>query len=228
MTFTLEQVKMLEAKLDGAHVKPPPQGKHGSYVEGWRVINEANRIFGFGGWSYALDKIRKTNAFERDSKHFVGYMAVVTVTAGGVSRQDVGHGSGINRNLGDAHEGATKEAVTDALKRALRTFGNPFGLALYDKSGENVERSNGATRPSPKPYESRLETAANPAWTDKQGENLVKQIKAIASGEELDALTADADFKALFKRLPGSWRDSVTEAGKQQRAKFSQTGLEAG
>jgi hypothetical protein len=31
----------------------------------------------------------------------------------------------------DAHEMAEKGAVTDALKRALRTFGNQFGNGLY-------------------------------------------------------------------------------------------------
>src|SRR5262249_13193550 len=36
-----------------------------------------------------------------------------------------------------------KEAETDAMKRALMTFGNPFGLALYDKDQTNVADSNG-------------------------------------------------------------------------------------
>ncbi|MDM7954732.1 MAG: Rad52/Rad22 family DNA repair protein [Cyanobium sp. CZS 25K] len=35
--------------------------------------------------------------------------------------------------MGQAHESALKEAETDAMKRALMTFGHPFGLALYDK-----------------------------------------------------------------------------------------------
>ena len=56
----------------------------------------------------------------------------------GVDREDVGAGHGYDVDCGLAHESAIKEAVTDALKRALRTFGNPFGLALYDKSRENV------------------------------------------------------------------------------------------
>jgi hypothetical protein len=56
-----------------------------------------------------------------------------------VTRQDVGFGSGFAKGVGDAIEGATKEAATDALKRAARTFGNIFGLALYDKSRANVQ-----------------------------------------------------------------------------------------
>ncbi len=40
--------------------------------------------------------------------------------------------------LGEAHEAALKEAETDAMKRALTTFGNLFGLALYDKEQAGV------------------------------------------------------------------------------------------
>jgi recombination DNA repair RAD52 pathway protein len=35
-------------------------------------------------------------------------------------------------------EQAIKSAESDALKRALVTFGNAFGLALYDKAQRNV------------------------------------------------------------------------------------------
>ncbi len=127
----------LRKPLDTAHVRPPPKGKYGEYVEGWHVIAEANRIFGFGGWSYSLDTLVKTNQNE-DGKHHVGYAATVTVTVEGVTRTDVGHGQGHHSSEGEAHDSAIKEAVTDALKRALRTFGNPFGLALYDKTKANV------------------------------------------------------------------------------------------
>ena len=44
-----------------------------------------------------------------------------------------GHGSGESRGAtpGEAHDTALKAAETDATKRALATFGKPFGLALY-------------------------------------------------------------------------------------------------
>jgi len=128
----------LEKKLDPKFVKPPPQGKYGEYIEGWHAIAEANRIFGFGGWSYTLETLSLTNATEDGGKHRVGYMACVTVSVDGIRRGDVGHGQGFGKSEGDAHDSAVKEAVTDALKRALRSFGNPFGLALYDKSKANV------------------------------------------------------------------------------------------
>ena len=43
------------------------------------------------------------------------------------------HGEGKAPTPGQAHELALKAAETDATKRALATFGNPFGLALYDR-----------------------------------------------------------------------------------------------
>jgi hypothetical protein len=49
-----------------------------------------------------------------------------------VCREASGSGHGVGATPGAAHESAIKEAETDAMKRALITFGNPFGLALYD------------------------------------------------------------------------------------------------
>src|SRR5262249_21642672 len=53
-----------------------------------------------------------------------------------------GHGSGMGTGSspGEAHETAVKEAETDATKRALVTFGNAFGLCLYDREQKQVRR----------------------------------------------------------------------------------------
>jgi DNA repair and recombination protein RAD52 len=53
-----------------------------------------------------------------------------------------GFGTGVSKTLADSHENAGKEAVTDALKRAMRSFGNQFGLSLYDKSRNHTNNSN--------------------------------------------------------------------------------------
>ena len=50
-----------------------------------------------------------------------------------------GYGDGSHALRGKAHEAALKEAETDATKRALVPFGDPFGLALYDKEQRHVE-----------------------------------------------------------------------------------------
>jgi len=152
---------LLNDKLDAKSVKPAQKyGPKGDYLEGWHVIAEANRIFGFGEWSYTL--MACTCVFQgpreigRDKKPGFGvtYTATVRVMVGEVSREDVGAGHGYDVDCGLAHESAIKEAVTDALKRALRTFGNPFGLALYDKSRENVGTPEGDAKggkDAPKP-----------------------------------------------------------------------------
>lgn len=143
----------LSRKLDPKHIRPPSKfGPKGDYLEGWFVIQEANRIFGFGGWSYTILDCRCVSERDRpigkDAKPGFGvtYTATVRVMVGEVSRDDVGAGHGYDVDCGLAHESAIKEAVTDALKRSLRSFGNPFGLALYDKERAQVgvEPSQGA------------------------------------------------------------------------------------
>ncbi len=57
---------------------------------------------------------------------------------GGRSTGGCGSGHGRANTPGEAHESALKEAETDAMKRALTTFGNAFGLALYDKEQREV------------------------------------------------------------------------------------------
>lgn len=147
--MTPEQKQALSAPLDRSHVKQREQsGRKLSYVEGWHAIAEANRIFGFDAWTRETLEIRCVSERERkigrppNTKDGwgVSYIAKVRVTVEGIVREGIGAGHGIDVDLGLAHESAIKEAVTDALKRALRSFGNPFGLALYDKSRENVGR----------------------------------------------------------------------------------------
>ena len=48
--------------------------------------------------------------------------------------------------LTDAVENGIKGAETDAMKRAFLTFGDQFGLALYDKKREHVTSEPPKTR----------------------------------------------------------------------------------
>jgi DNA recombination protein Rad52 len=135
--------KALSAPLGLQHVKSRQQaGRSLSYIEGWHAIAEANRIFGFDGWTREVEIQRLGEPREVDGKWRVSFMAKCRVEAKGVVREGHGYGSGIAKDLGDAHESALKEAETDAMKRALMTFGNPFGLALYDKDQTNVAPDN--------------------------------------------------------------------------------------
>ena len=52
MTFTDRQLRKLRARLPRRHVKErDSDGITLHYLEGWHVIAEANRIFGFDGWN---------------------------------------------------------------------------------------------------------------------------------------------------------------------------------
>jgi DNA recombination protein Rad52 len=143
--FSDEAKAALGAKLSPANVKSRQQGgSKVSYIEGWHVIAEANRIFGFDNWTRETIDIKCVSEREREigqQKHpgwGVTYLCKARVIVDGVTREGCGAGHGIDRDLGQAHESAIKEAETDAMKRAFMTFGNPFGLALYDKTQSNV------------------------------------------------------------------------------------------
>lgn len=145
MSFTPEQNASLSAPLDRSVVAEREQGgKKLSYIEAWHAIAEANRIFGFDGWNRETVDLRQLGApREVNGKMRVGYSAkvritVMTPTGSLIVREGCGFGSGIDRDEDQAHESALKEAESDAMKRALMTFGNPFGLALYDKTQANV------------------------------------------------------------------------------------------
>ena len=109
------------------------------YIEGWAAINQANRIFGYDGWGGEVvgEVIYRPMSLidpATDSPLAVGmYTAAVRVTVRGCpARSDVGCGF-VAGDTPEAHEAAYKGAVTDALKRALRHFGDQFGLRLYER-----------------------------------------------------------------------------------------------
>ena len=130
----------LSAPLDLNNVKQRKGagGRKLDYISGEHAIAEANRIFGFDGWSC------ETVHMECVSDKPPTYIARVRVRAGGVTRE------GWGGDNGNDHENAVKGAETDAIKRALRTFGNQFGLPLYDKE-ENAENLTRGSEPAPTP-----------------------------------------------------------------------------
>ncbi len=140
----------LAKPLDPKNVRSRSKGSFNlSYIEGWWAIMEANRIFGFDGWDRNTMYNKEVSRHEYDKggtkMYKVGYEAKVDIRVnseqGDVNRTGTGHGSGIAKDLFDAIEGAAKEAETDAMKRALMTFGHQFGLALYDKTQKYVQVS---------------------------------------------------------------------------------------
>jgi DNA recombination protein Rad52 len=136
MGFSVKQIQALRRALDGRFVRTREvNGRELSYIEGWYAISEANRIFGFDGWSRETMETRCVLARENRGSFLAVYTARVRITvhADGsvVFREGHGTGEGRGTSPGEAHDLALKVAETDATKRALATFGRPFGLALY-------------------------------------------------------------------------------------------------
>jgi hypothetical protein len=154
MAFTEAQVKSLEAKLDAKHVKTRQvQDVVLTYVEGWYVIAEANRIFGYDAWDRETIATHCVWTGMANRNHAAAYTAKVRIAvragASTIVREGSGSGEGKGLTPGEAHDLALKAAETDATKRALATFGNPFGLALYDRELSGVRNRKAIERSCP-------------------------------------------------------------------------------
>ena len=153
MGFSAKQVQALRRGLSSRHVRTrEANGRELSYIEGWYAISEANRIFGFDGWSRETVDSRCVLARENRGSFLAVYVAKVRITvhADGAIIVREGHGSGEGRGTspGEVHDIALKAAETDATKRALATFGKPFGLELYRKDKNNASQSLPTLKPA--------------------------------------------------------------------------------
>ena len=148
MTINEETQRKLAQDLPAGAVKTREQGgAKVDYIDGHFAMTRANEVFGHDGWSYStryISEVYRGTKPGRDGENIViVYEAIVCVSALGCTREDVGIGQCDSslRNLGQSIEKGRKEAVTDAVKRALRSFGASFGLALYDKTKADVGAS---------------------------------------------------------------------------------------
>lgn len=136
MGFSAKQLQALRRNLNTSQIRTRRVGdRELSYIEAWHAIAEANRIFGFDGWNRETIESRCVVRRENRGTYQALYVAKVRITVHSSDREVVreGHGTGDGRgpSLGEAHDMGLKAAETDATKRALATFGKPFGLALY-------------------------------------------------------------------------------------------------
>ena len=221
-SFSEDQIDHLENTLDPSVVANRKQGgTQVAYIQAWHAIAEANRIFGFGEWDRETVEMRlvqekdtiigKGKSYEKEGFK-VSYIARVkiTVRAGDklVVREGTGAGHGIDADIGQAHESATKEAESDAMKRALMMFGNPFGLALYDGSRANVKT----------PRESKANSRG--------------LFEALQSG-----IRSQANEEAIrnwwksnlndIRTLPNDWEEQLSELGADMIAKWNDHGIAA-
>lgn len=135
--------KPLQSELSS---RPGPGNKKLTYMSGESVTRLLNEIFGHDGWCMDVKGIEKVESVTNSSGKFqVAYMATVRITllrphnregadrsADAAYREDVGFGDSTDKLLATAVSHAVKGAVTDALKRAARHFGDRLGNALSD------------------------------------------------------------------------------------------------
>lgn len=130
MAKTVEEIeKLLSERYDG-----PTLEKNGfTYIPWHAAAKVANRIFGIDGYDVVVHEVRREGA---------GFMACVVVNVSpsdgpSFSREGVGYNELSTRRDGaEMVDTAIKGAVSDALNRALKLFGDAFGLYLYDKDDD--------------------------------------------------------------------------------------------
>ena len=183
------------------------------YLEGHAVIDQANRIFGYGGWGYelvgdvTLRQVETVDPQTGEVKVSLGYSAPVRVTvAGALPRTDTGVHPVTEDNL-DGHDTAMKGAVTDGMKRAFRSFGVQFGNGFY---GDQAPRS----APQPERVATQAKANGKPAQamsndrSESQAEMLRRRLFEIAAEQGLDE---DQVRSAVVDRM-GKSIDDLTAA----------------
>lgn len=140
--------KNLNAPLNKAFVLHR-QHDNIDYIAGYVAIEQANRIFGYENWGYLITKqpelIKEKDLLDKPYWFFTcSVKSWVRINGRDIEREDVGIGEvtftkqykdkkGKEQGGRPQLEVAQKGAVTDALKRALRAWGNQFGNSLYDR-----------------------------------------------------------------------------------------------
>ena len=141
--YTAQEIATLQSRLERQlgpeyiSTRPGAGGGKVHYLAAEKVINLANEVFGFNGWSSSIQNVQVDFVDEhpQSGKITLGLSTIVRVTLrDGAFHEDVGYGHIENcKGKAAAFEKAKKESATDALKRALRNFGNVLGNCLYDK-----------------------------------------------------------------------------------------------
>lgn len=151
MSKTIEEiVTELDAKIprDVVSLRDGGGGRKLSYLEGHYVIDRLNKVFGHLNWSKEITDVRLLDGPKPS------YIVKVRLTVGATDSEGrfktltkEGYGYGSDKSANSPHELAIKEAVTDALKVAAKDLGMSMGLALYDKTQENVDDGDEQIKP---------------------------------------------------------------------------------
>jgi DNA repair and recombination protein RAD52 len=141
--YTAQEIATLQSRLEKQlgpeyiSSRSGPSGQKVHYITAEKCIQLANEVFGFNGWSSQIMDVQLDFLDEHPQtlKISIGISVIIRVTLrDGTFHEDIGYGNIDNcKGKAPAFEKAKKEATTDALKRALKNFGNVLGNCIYDK-----------------------------------------------------------------------------------------------
>jgi DNA repair and recombination protein RAD52 len=75
--FTEKQIKQLDHPLEPQRIKQRSKGTINlSYLEGFDMIETANRVFGYGAWSYTITSLTQVSQETNQNQNsIIGYKA---------------------------------------------------------------------------------------------------------------------------------------------------------
>lgn len=205
--FDAKTVAELRRPLDPDSISTlrdgPASGTH--YLEAVIVEYAANRIFGPGNWAFRVvgQPWRESEETKSGSPQTVWCALGELEVRGGLLFRDLGS----NQQSGPgapAMEMSIKGAVTDAMKRCLRHYGDQFGLVLYDKA---VSMGQIAKEYAEANHTKRAPAAMLEATADaiEQSGQLPKEIRELATAideSERRRGTPEEEWKKLLTLMP--------------------------
>jgi recombination DNA repair RAD52 pathway protein len=145
-TLAPEQVDILLRPIRSNRVL---QAQGQSHIPSYDVVAHLTRLFGFEGWDkevLAIDLVGE-DAIEKGGRvgYTVTYRCLMRLTvrdrSGRVVKVVEDGACGSANNLpsrGDAHDFAYKNAISYAIKRCAKDWGDQFGLSLYNKGSQKA------------------------------------------------------------------------------------------
>ncbi len=206
--FTSEQLEKLEAPLDASLIKQRPDGK--KYLKGSTEFDHANRIFGYGRWGYKVISRTLQKVYDLDDK-VVGlyfYVEVELYVAGAAFPFYGDGGQSVVQYAPQGYENAAKGATTDAVKRALRHYGDQFGLCLYNEDSL-VDAGDGVLT-TVKQYNPKQQQGTQKRIVEAQ--NTPKQLPAPATPAQPTSINKAPSVKALRKKCDEMFGDGQWDA----------------
>lgn len=215
--YTAQEIATLQSRLEKQlgpeylSSRAGPSGQKVHYIAAEKVIALANEVFGFNGWSSSIQTIQIDFVDEHPQtlKISLGLSVIVRVTLrDGSFHEDIGYGHIENcKGKAAAFEKAKKEGTTDALKRALRNFGNVLGNCIYDKA--YVEKvSKMKVTPNRKLDESGLHRHADYAIKTEPVPSAVAVVPKAAPKTETKASTTEFAMDPFDEDLLGDFDEA--------------------